>query len=76
MMRPGLVLFTYLHLAAYPDVADALLERKVTGVAYETVQLDERRAAAARAHERGGRAAWRRRSARTSSSASRADAAC
>jgi len=37
--RPGLVLFTYLHLAAYPGVADALLERGVTGVAYETVQL-------------------------------------
>ncbi|MCJ7672384.1 MAG: alanine dehydrogenase [Acidimicrobiia bacterium] len=39
LMRPGLVLFTYLHLAAYPAVADALLERGVTGVAYETVQL-------------------------------------
>jgi len=38
-MRPGLVLFTYLHLAAYPEVADALLERKVVGIAYETVQL-------------------------------------
>jgi alanine dehydrogenase len=38
-MREGLVLFTYLHLAAYPAVADALLERGVTGVAYETVQL-------------------------------------
>ena len=25
-LRPGLVLFTYLHLAAYPEVADALLE--------------------------------------------------
>ena len=37
-LRPGLVLFTYLHLAAYPKVADALLEHKVTGVAYETVQ--------------------------------------
>ena len=37
-MRPGQVLFTYLHLAAYPKVADALLEREVTGVAYETVQ--------------------------------------
>ncbi len=37
--RPGLVLFTYLHLAAYPAVADALLESQVTGVAYETVQL-------------------------------------
>ena len=39
-LRPGLVLFTYLHLAAYPEVADALLERKVTGVAYETVQVE------------------------------------
>jgi alanine dehydrogenase len=39
LLRPGLVLFTYLHLAAYPQVAAALLDRKVTGVAYETVQL-------------------------------------
>jgi len=39
-LRPGLVLFTYLHLAAYPDVAEALLEQKVVGVAYETVQLE------------------------------------
>jgi len=39
-LRPGLVLFTYLHLAAYPDVADALLAQRVTGVAYETVQLE------------------------------------
>jgi alanine dehydrogenase len=37
--RPGLALFTYLHLAAYPEVADALLAHKVTGIAYETVQL-------------------------------------
>lgn len=37
-LRPGLVLFTYLHLAAYPGVADALLEHHVTGIAYETVQ--------------------------------------
>ena len=39
-LRPGLVLFTYLHLAAYPQVADALLERGVTGIAYETVQTE------------------------------------
>jgi len=39
-LRPGLVLFTYLHLAAYPGVADALLEHRVTGIAYETVQLE------------------------------------
>ena len=37
--RPGLTLFTYLHLAAYPAVADALLANKVTGVAYETVEV-------------------------------------
>jgi len=38
-MRPGLTLFTYLHLAADKACTDALLERKVTGIAYETVQL-------------------------------------
>jgi len=37
--RSGLVLFTYLHLAAYPAVADALLASGVTAIAYETVQL-------------------------------------
>src|SRR3954462_852829 len=40
LLRPGLVLFTYLHLAAYPRVADALLEHRVTGIAYETVQVE------------------------------------
>jgi len=39
LMREGQVLFTYLHLAAYPQVGQALLERRVTGIAYETVQL-------------------------------------
>jgi alanine dehydrogenase len=39
-LRPGLVLFTYLHLAAYPEVAHALLEHRITGIAYETVQLE------------------------------------
>ena len=38
-MRPGLTLFTYLHLAADKACTDALLENKVTGIAYETVQL-------------------------------------
>jgi alanine dehydrogenase len=37
-LRPELVLFTFLHLAAYPDVADALLEAGTTALAYETVQ--------------------------------------
>jgi alanine dehydrogenase len=38
-MRPGLVLFTYLHLAADKACTLALLDNKVTSVAYETVQL-------------------------------------
>jgi alanine dehydrogenase len=38
-MRPGQVLFTYLHLAASRECTRALLSRKVTGIAYETVQL-------------------------------------
>ena len=37
-MREGQVLFTYLHLAADPALTRALLDRKVTGIAYETVQ--------------------------------------
>ncbi len=37
-LRPGLVLFAYLHLAAYPAVAAALLDHGVAAVAYETVQ--------------------------------------
>ncbi|MGH8992291.1 MAG: alanine dehydrogenase [Acidimicrobiia bacterium] len=40
LMWRGQILFTYLHLAAYPDVAKGLLDRQVIGVAYETVQLD------------------------------------
>jgi alanine dehydrogenase len=38
-LRDGLVLFTYLHLAAEPDVASALLAAGTVGLAYETVQL-------------------------------------
>jgi alanine dehydrogenase len=37
-LRPDLTLFTYLHLAAYPKVADALIASKCTAIAYETVQ--------------------------------------
>jgi alanine dehydrogenase len=36
--RPGLVLFTYLHLAPLPVLTDKLLETKVIGIAYETVR--------------------------------------
>ncbi|MBC2178030.1 alanine dehydrogenase [Listeria booriae] len=35
--REGLILFTYLHLAAEPALTDALLEKGVTAVAYETM---------------------------------------
>lgn len=38
-LREGLVLFTYLHLAADRALTDELLARKVTSIAYETVQL-------------------------------------
>lgn len=37
--REGLILFTYLHLAAEPELTNALLEKKVVAIAYETVQL-------------------------------------
>lgn len=37
--REGLILFTYLHLAAEPELTKALIESKVVGIAYETVQV-------------------------------------
>ncbi len=37
--RKGLILFTYLHLAAEPELAKALVEKEVTAIAYETVQV-------------------------------------
>lgn len=37
--REGLILFTYLHLAPEPELTRALTEKKVVGIAYETVQL-------------------------------------
>jgi alanine dehydrogenase len=37
-LRPGLVLFTYLHLAADKNLTLELMERKVTAIAYETIQ--------------------------------------
>jgi alanine dehydrogenase len=38
-MAEGQVLFTYLHLAADQPLTEELVKRKVTGIAYETVQL-------------------------------------
>ena len=40
LLRDDMVLFTYLHLAAYSQVGEALLDAGTTGVAYETVQLE------------------------------------
>jgi alanine dehydrogenase len=37
--REGLILFTYLHLAPEPALTKALIDNKVVGIAYETVQL-------------------------------------
>jgi alanine dehydrogenase len=39
LLRPGLVLFTYLHLAANVELTRVLLERRVRALAYETLQL-------------------------------------
>ncbi len=36
--REGLTLFTYLHLAPLPELTRALMDAKVTGIAYETIQ--------------------------------------
>ncbi|MBW1660284.1 MAG: alanine dehydrogenase [Deltaproteobacteria bacterium] len=38
LLREGLILFTYLHLAPNRELTDRLLESKVTGIAYETVE--------------------------------------
>jgi alanine dehydrogenase len=38
LLRPGQTLFTYLHLAAAPDLARRLREADVVGIAYETIQ--------------------------------------
>ena len=40
--KQGLLLFTYLHLAAEPQLTKALLDKKVTAIAYETIQLDDK----------------------------------
>ena len=39
LLREGQILYTYLHLAPAPELTQALLDRKVVGIAYETVQL-------------------------------------
>lgn len=39
LMRDGQILYTYLHLAAVPELARELVNRKVSAVAYETIEL-------------------------------------
>ncbi|MEY4655022.1 MAG: alanine dehydrogenase [Rhodoluna sp.] len=41
-LRPGLVLFTFLHLAADLELTKELLAKQVTAIAYETVQTANR----------------------------------
>ncbi|HLJ73416.1 MAG TPA: alanine dehydrogenase [Thermoanaerobaculia bacterium] len=41
-LKDNQLLFTYLHLAPVPDLTQALLKKKITGVAYETI-TDERK---------------------------------
>ena len=42
LLRPGQVLFTYLHLAASRTLTDGLLASGVTGLAYETIEVNRR----------------------------------
>ncbi|MED3644997.1 alanine dehydrogenase [Caldifermentibacillus hisashii] len=39
--RPGLIIFTYLHLANESQLARALIENKVTAIAYETLSVNK-----------------------------------
>ncbi|HWJ02128.1 MAG TPA: alanine dehydrogenase, partial [Verrucomicrobiae bacterium] len=41
LFKDGQILFTYLHLAPEPDLTRALLDKKVVGIAYETIQLQD-----------------------------------
>ncbi len=41
-LRPGLLLFTYLHLAADKPLTEELMAKKVSAIAYETVQVGRR----------------------------------
>lgn len=42
LLRPGQMLFTYLHLAPDRALTEALLRSGVTGIAYETVEVNRR----------------------------------
>jgi alanine dehydrogenase len=40
-LRENLILYTYLHLAAVPDLAKELVKKKVAGIAYETIEHED-----------------------------------
>lgn len=41
MMKEGQIIFTYLHLAPSPELTKELLDKKVSGIAYETIELPD-----------------------------------
>ena len=75
-IREGLTLFTYLHLAADKPLTEELLARKVTGIAYGTVQLPSGGLPLLYPRCRRSPAAWPRRSAPTRCSRPRVAGAC
>ncbi len=42
LLQSGQILYTYLHLAAAAELTDVLVQKKITGIAYETIQLADR----------------------------------
>ena len=41
LFHEGQIVFTYFHLAPAPDLTKAMLEAKIVGIAYETIQLED-----------------------------------
>lgn len=41
LLHDGQILYTYLHLAPAPELTRSLLDRKIIGIAYETIQLED-----------------------------------
>ena len=41
LMQAGQIVYTYLHLAAEPELTRALMQKKVSGIAYETIQKND-----------------------------------
>ncbi len=41
LLRPGQILYTYLHFASSLELTKAMIDRKIIGIAYETVQTED-----------------------------------